>query len=264
MANATKAQRNYLEALTKKASAEDKALALEVAKAELNISDEWSNVKAENLDNYRWEKHEASILIDVLSDPDYYREDAAEADTVELTEEEIQAITTEKPRRARRGGADITPTGNLSASARIAEARGVETNEIISAYTVHFGAKDFIEAKKIARSQAVIDGQEKEAAEAYAKAEKTLSLICFDSETMDVQQRNQALEAAAVAVEDFASVAHLAGHYATAQHKTLNRALPESDYRAWTQGRFACGVEEADFYDGLAGEIAGTLRSYIR
>ncbi|WP_237185476.1 hypothetical protein [Rothia nasimurium] len=259
MANATKAQRNYLETLTKKASAEDKTLALQVAKAELNITDEWDNVRAENLDGYRWEKHEASILIDVLSDPDYYREDAAEADTIELTEEEIQAITNEKPRRARRGG-----TAPASESARIAEARGVETNEIISAYTVHFGAKDFIEAKKIARSLAVIAGQEKEAAEAYAKAEETLSLICFNSETMDVQQRNQALEAAAVAVEDFASVAHLAGHYATAQHKTLNRTLPESDYRAWTQGRFACGVEEADFYDGLAGEIAEALRSYIR
>lgn len=259
MANATKAQRNYLEALTKKASAEDKALALQVAKAELNIADEWSNVKAENLDNYRWEKHEASILIDVLSDPDYYREDAAEAGTIELTEEEIQAITTEKPRRARRGG-----TAPVSASARIAEARGVETSEIITAYTTHFGAKDFIQAKKIARSLAVIDGQEKEATEAYAKAEKTLDLICFDSETMDAQQRNQALEAAAVAVEDFASVAHLAGHYATAQHKTLNRALPESDYRAWAQERFALGVEEAGFYDGLAGEIAEALRSYIR
>lgn len=256
MANATKAQRNYLEALTKKASTEDKALALQVAKAELNITDEWSNVKAENLDNYHWEKHEASILIDVLSDPDYYREEAAEADTVELTEEEIQAITTEKPRRARRGG-----TAPVSASARIAEVRGVETSEIISAYTAHFGAEDFIQAKKIARAQAVIAGQEKEAAEAYGKAEEALDLICFDSETLDAQQRNQALEAAAVAVEDFAPVARLAGLYAVAHQKDMPRRETACD---WAQERFACGIEEADFYDGLAGEIAEALRSYIR
>lgn len=189
--------------------------------------------------------------------------------TVELTEEEIQAITTEKsstakPRRARRGGANITPTETVSASARIAEARGVEISEIISAYTARFGAKDFIQAKKIARSQAVIADQEKEAAEAYAEAEKVMDLICFDSDTMNVGERNEALEEAAVAVEEFSPVAHLAGHYAVARHKTLNRALLESDYRAWAQERFALGVEEADFYDGLAGEIAEALRSYIR
>ena len=191
-------------------------------------------------------------------------EDAVEA--IELTKEEIQAITTEKssaanPRRSRRGGAGITPTGTVSASARIAEARGVETSEIISAYTAHFGAKDFIQAKKIARAQAVIAGQEAEAAEAYAQAEKVMNLICFDGDTLDAAGRNAALETAVVAVEDFAPAAQLAGFYAVAHQKGMPRRETACD---WAQERFALGVEEADFYDGLAGEIAEALRSYIR
>lgn len=78
MAKATKAQRDYFEALAQKATTEEKALALKVAKDELEITDEWSAVTAEKLENFRWEKHEISILIDVLKNPEYYTEPETE------------------------------------------------------------------------------------------------------------------------------------------------------------------------------------------